>query len=182
MRDARPSSVAAIVIAGGQGTRMGGIDKPGLTLGGATLRARAVAAAKAAGLDPVIHVGPEAGDGPLAALVAGIVELAAEEAVVLAGDLVRPDLVIAALASAEASSADGTVLVDPDGQPQWLAARYRVAALRTVIAALPDGPSGMSFRAVASELDLARVRVDAAVVADIDTWQDYENAKEQFDG
>jgi len=190
MPDAHAAVPAAIVIAGGRGTRMGGIDKPGLELDGATLRERAIGAARAAGLEPIVHLGPEVDGGPVAALAAGLAGLGSEEVVVLAGDLVRPAAVIAALVGAQriapegadADGADGAVLVDPDGREQWLAARYRVAALRAALDALPDGTRDAALRAVTCGLDLRRVLVDAAVVADIDTWQDYETAKGQVDG
>ena len=197
--------LAAIVIAGGRGSRMGGIDKPGLLIAGATLRARVLGAARTAGLEPVIHVGPEVGGGPAAAMHAGLARIgsAAEEVVVLAGDLVRPDLVLAALAGGgggaradgagadsagaggagiggagtDGSGADGTVLVDPDGREQWLAGRYRVTALRAAIAALPDGPENAPLRAIMRGLDLVEVSVSAEVIADVDTWQDYDAAR-----
>ncbi len=183
------AAVAAIIIAGGRGTRMGGIDKPGLPLAGSTLRERALTAVRNAGLAPVVHVGAETGDGPAAALAAGLLGLGADEVIVLAGDLVRPDLVVAALvgeglaggASGNGAGRDGTVLVDPDGREQWLAARYRVAALREAIAALPDGPRDAPLRAITGGLDLRRVRVETAVVADIDTWQDYDAAKARLE-
>ena len=186
MRDAAAGATprippAAIVIAGGRGTRMGGIDKPGLALAGATLRERVLAAAQAAGLAPVIHVGPEAGDGPAAALDTGLAQVSSPEVVVLAGDLVRPDLVVAALL-AEPAGRDGTVLVDPDGRAQWLAARYRVAALRAAIAALSDGPRGAALRAITGGLELVRLPVEAQVIADVDTWDDYETAKQALEG
>jgi len=188
MIDAPLRPPAAIVIAGGRGTRMGGIDKPGLALGGSTLRERAIAAARRAGLDPVVHVGSETDGGPVAALAAGLAELDADdsdEVVVLAGDLVDPGLVVAALVGAahdQRRERDGAVLVDPDGREQWLAARYRVAALRTAFDALPGGPRGASFRALVRGLDLARLPAEPAVVADVDSWQDYETAKERIDG
>lgn len=166
---------------------MGGIDKPGLELAGATLRARAIAAARNAGLAPVVHVGAETGDGPAAALAAGLEQVTGTDVIVLAGDLVRPELVVAALVGAHGGALgspagrDGTVLVDPDGRDQWLAARYRVAALREAIEALPDGPRGASLRAITRGLDLARLPVAADVIADVDTWQDYEAAKVAMD-
>jgi len=186
---------------------MGGIDKPGLALGGQSLRARAIAAARAAGCSPVVHVGAEVDGGPVAAVAAGLARLddsAAVEVLVLAGDLVRPERVIAALALATSPRAaldrgtpegapggrsepagdhrDGVVLVDPDGRPQWLAARYRIDALHAALDRVPGGARDASWRAVAGDLALGRIRVDADVVADIDTWQDYEQAKGQFDG
>ena len=181
MSDARVPPLAAIVIAGGRGTRMGGIDKPGLAIGGSTLRERAMAAARSAGLAPILHLGPEVDGGPVAALAAGVAELDADAVVVLAGDLVHPEFVLVALAAAR-DGRDGAVLVDPDGREQWLAARYRVEALRAALDTLPDGPRDASFRALARDLDLVRVLVEPSVVADIDTWQDYETAKEQIDG
>lgn len=176
MSDPRTGHVAAIIIAGGAGTRMGGVDKPGLALAGSTLRDRAIAAARNAGLAPVVHVGQETGGGPTAALAAGLALLDAHEVVVLAGDLVRPGAVVAALGCARGGP-DGLVLVDPAGREQWLAGRYRVAALRDALAALPDGPGGAPLRAVTGRLDLARVAVAAEVIADVDTWDDYDAAK-----
>lgn len=202
-----PPPTAAIIVAGGRGARMGGIDKPGLDLGGRSLRARAIAAARAAGCAPVVHVGAEVDGGPVTALAAGLDHLSGADAVhvlVLAGDLVRPERVIAALAVAAGPRAllgrggpagaldgrvdladdhrDGVVLVDPDGRPQWLAGRYRIGALRAALARLPGGARNASWRALAAALVLDRFEVDAEVVADIDTWQDYEHAKGQFDG
>ena len=189
MTDARTTSTAALVVAGGLGTRMGGIDKPGLELAGVALRERALAAARDAGLNPIVHIGPETDGGPVAAIAAGIAKLvdaSAQDVVVLAGDLVRPDEVIAALTAAAGEPAgpgrDGTVLVDPDGRVQWLAAAYRIDALRSALAALEDGPRDASLRALLRGLDLHRVLADAPVVADIDTWQDYQTAKGQVDG
>jgi len=170
---ARP--LAAIVIAGGQGSRMGGVDKPALELGGATLRDRIVAAARGAGADPVIVVGREVGGGPVAALAAGLERIGpAPEALVLAGDLVRPERALALLAGPPGP--DGLVLVDPEGREQWLAGRYRVAALREALARLGD-PVDASLRRVVAGLRLRPVAADAEAVADIDTWEDYERAK-----
>lgn len=202
MPEQRPSSLAAIVVAGGGGTRMGGIDKPGLELAGTPLRERALAAARAAALNPIVHLGPEVDGGPVAALAAGLMKLAdsrAEEVVVLAGDLVRPDRVIDALLEGGAGQelragefgeaggtsggtrSDGAVLVDPDGRSQWLAARYRIDALRSALTELPGGPRDASLHALVHGLRLHRVLVDREVAADIDSWQDYETAKGQVD-
>jgi len=172
------SATAAILLAGGGGTRMDGADKPGLMLGGRTLLERAHAAAADAGLDPVVTLGREVGGGPAAALAAGIAELAAPETVVLAVDLVDPAAVIRALLGA-APGPDGLVLVDESGREQWLAARLRAAALRSAVAAFPGPIQGVSARALLAPLELARVPVPDAVIADIDTWQDYERAKER---
>ena len=101
---------AAVILAGGRATRLGGADKPGLTVGGRTLLATAIAAAQEAGTGQVIVVGPERdglpiataratvrfvreeppGAGPLAALRRGLAELpgrGADRVAVLAADL-----------------------------------------------------------------------------------------------
>lgn len=167
--------LAAIVLAGGQGSRMGGIDKPALSLDGATLLERVVAAARSAHCDPVVVVGREVGGGPVAALAAGLSGLRASEVIVLAGDLARPERVIPLLAATVAG--DAAVLIDPGGREQWLAARYRVGALRSAIDGLAGGPAGASFRAVVRGLELAFIPADAAAIADIDTWEDYERER-----
>ncbi|HXT81568.1 MAG TPA: molybdenum cofactor guanylyltransferase [Acetobacteraceae bacterium] len=79
--------VAALVLAGGRATRMGGVDKPLLELGGTSMLARIVArldlpriaisangdpARFAAFGLPVLPDGPFAGEGPLAGLLAGL--------------------------------------------------------------------------------------------------------------
>jgi len=189
-------NAAAIILAGGRGSRLGGIHKPGLELGGATLLARCIAAARLGECAPIVAVGPvmeaEGVDvwvredpplgGPAAGIAAGVECLgpdAPEWVVVLAADLVRPELVVAALAEA-APGTDGAVLIDPDGQEQWLAARYRLSALREAIrnGAAPS-LDGVSIRRLVGELALARVPAPATTTADIDTWEDLEHARDQ---
>ena len=200
----RTPSLAAIIVAGGQGSRMGGVDKPGLELDGATLRDRIAAAARAAGCAPVIVVGREIGGGPVAALAAGLERLGLparsarlgdagvedgggddddddDEILLLAGDLVRPARIVALLSQPIGDDGDAAVLVDPDGREQWLAGRYRVAALRAALAALGD-PADAALRRLVGGLRVRRVPADAAAVADIDTWEDYERAKGDRDG
>lgn len=57
-----PGTLAAVVLAGGRGERLGGADKPALHFRGRTLLRRAVDAATAAGARPVVVVGPAAAD------------------------------------------------------------------------------------------------------------------------
>jgi molybdopterin-guanine dinucleotide biosynthesis protein A len=89
----------AIVLAGGAAARLGGVDKPQLTVGGRTLLDRVVAAV--ADARRVVVVGPEQpvgrrvvfcreeppGGGPVAALAAGVPHTSADVVVVLAADL-----------------------------------------------------------------------------------------------
>lgn len=180
-------ALAALVLAGGQASRLGGVDKPGLKLDGASLLARAVAAARAAGALPVVVVGPErpgldvewareepAFGGPVAALAAGLARIDSGWALVLAADLLRADEVVAALRDA-AREGDGCLLVDADGHPQWLCGVYRVEALRAVVAGLGD-PAGASMKSLLAGLRLARHPVASDVIADVDTPADARGA------
>jgi len=189
-------NAAAIILAGGRGSRLGGVHKPGLELGGRTLIARAAAAVRGGGCAPIVAVGPVMDDvdvdawvreeppfgGPAAGLGAGVRWFGPDApawVLVLAADLVRPEAVVQALAAA-APGPDGAVLVDEDGQPQWLAARYRLAALRDAIqgADLVDS----SLRRLVGRLDLARVAAPSTTTSDIDTWEDLEHARDESPG
>jgi molybdenum cofactor guanylyltransferase len=50
--------LAAIVLAGGRGSRLGGTDKPGLVVGASTLLAAVISAAIEAGASHIVVVGP----------------------------------------------------------------------------------------------------------------------------
>ncbi|HEX3779104.1 MAG TPA: NTP transferase domain-containing protein [Pseudonocardiaceae bacterium] len=183
----------AVVVAGGAGRRLGGVDKPALVIGSTTLLDRAIAALAAA--EPVVVVGPHRptgrevrwaredppGAGPVAALAAGLTALAATapdtEVAVLAADLlaVGPgtiDRLRAALAGDP--NADGALLVDAGGHRQWLTGVWRLDALR---AALPADPVGAALRAVLGGLSVVEVTELAGETADVDTPEDLARAR-----
>lgn len=182
---------AAVILAGGAGRRLGGVDKPALLVAGATLLDRALAAVPDAA--PIAVVGPTRpttrpvtwtredppGGGPIAALAAGLRALEpgpAEEIVaVLAADLlgVRPDTV-SRLRSALGEH-DGALLVDENDHVQWLTGVWRTVALR---AAIPEHPDGLSVRRVLGQLDIAPVRALAGETADVDTPADLARARQ----
>ncbi|MGB8652451.1 MAG: molybdenum cofactor guanylyltransferase [Mycobacteriales bacterium] len=131
-----------LVLAGGSARRMGGVDKPALTVGDRTLLDRVLDAVPAeAG---VVVVGPERptarpvrwvredppGAGPVAAVRAGLPLVTADLVVLLAGDLpfLRPD-VLQQLVDAVVS--DGALLVDDTGRDQYLCSAWRTGALRS---------------------------------------------------
>ena len=189
-----PARLGAVVFAGGRGSRLGGVDKAALELGGVPLVERAVAAAEQAGVDAPIVVGPPGAaparcttvreqppySGPLAALAAALAVLPPEidEVLLLACDLVRPDEVVARLrVSAPSSDEDGVLLRDPDGRAQWLAGRYRATALRDAVAALGGDVAGRPLRRVMDALRLRPLDASAETVADIDTPEDLERAR-----
>ena len=118
-----------------------------------------------------------------AAISVDVHDVVLDDVLLLAGDLVRPERVLAPLVDSppRLEEADGFVLVDPEGREQWLAGRYRVAALRAALDALGD-PVDASLRRLLGGLRLRRVAADAEAIADIDTWEDYERAKGGRDG
>lgn len=204
MTAATPCALAmdAIVLAGGRGSRLGGVDKAGIELSGARLVERAVAAARAVSACRVAVVGPDTSavpgavsvredpplSGPLAALAAGLEALercgdekAPEWTLLLACDLVDPEAVCCTLTAGLTARGnpvrDGILLQDSEGRTQWLAGIYRVAALREGIRAvegpLADRPLRLAFARAALDLILAPERV----TADIDTPEDLDRAR-----
>lgn len=182
----------AVILAGGAAKRLGGLDKPGLAIGGTTLLDRVLAALVDA--EPVAVVGPRrptarpvrwtreqpAGSGPLAALAAGLDVLAPDppdQVAVLAADLIglRPDTPARLRAALHADpAADGVVLADGTGHPQWLTGMWRYAALR---AALPADPAGRSLRSVLTGLAVRRLPARPGEARDVDTPADLAEAR-----
>lgn len=173
----------AIVLAGGRSTRMG-VDKLALASIAGTMLYRTCTAASRWAQRMVVagpaRPGDTAGfefcveDPPFGGPVAGIaVALAAlpdssdGEVLVLAGDLSRPDEVVAKLASAEIGP-DGVALADEEGRAQYLAARYRLESLRAALSAAPRTRDIAVWR-VLSPLDLHLVPAAGGLIADVDT-------------
>ena len=175
----------ALLLAGGSGSRLGGVDKAALRLDGSTLLDRALHALD--GLDVVV-VGPPRGlpgvrvvredpplSGPASAVVAGLAELPdTAEILLLAVDVVHLPDAIAHLRRAPLG-ADGTVVVDSSGRMQWLLGRYRTAALRTAASRFGD-PAGRSLRDLLGALDLASLALPPGLEADVDTVADARRA------
>lgn len=181
---------AAIVLAGGAGRRLGGVDKAAIEIGDQTLLDRALDAVAAA--SPRVVVGPippqrlpvdvigaredPPGGGPVAAIEAGLTHVTADVVAVLACDmpLVTAELVNqlfdALVNTSPGRAADGVLLRDEDGRRQPLAALYRSAPMRRAVAALPTS-YGAAVRAVLNHLELVEVPVGNASVLDCDTWE-----------
>jgi molybdenum cofactor guanylyltransferase len=167
-----------VVLAGGRGSRLGGVVKPGLTVGGRTMLSRVLDAT--ADWSPRVVVGPDAvplpadvlrtvesppGGGPVAGTAAGLSTLlatapAVELVALLAGDLPllsAPAVTALIAAVRRASDVDGACFVDADGRRQLLCGVWRVSALTgalTGVAAERGAVSGASMRAL-----FARLRV-----------------------
>ena len=180
------ADVAAIVVGGGGGERLGGVSKPDLTLGGVRLIDRvcgvlveACGAGCVAVVPPTVRVpegvvrtleDPPSG-GPLAGIDAGLRALGVD------------DDVLVVVVSVDAPGVAGLLpaLLEPP-LDQYLMGVYRAGALRRVIdeaVAALGSVRGVGVRRVLRALALERVRVDADVCRDIDTpedvawWQDF---------
>lgn len=179
----------ALVLAGGAARRLGGVDKPGLPVGGRTLLDRVLAACADAGTTVV--VGPERatersglrwtredppGGGPVAAVAAGLRYVTAEYVLLLAADLPFLDGRTVNRLLDALPEHDGALLVDAGGRDQPLAAAYRTAALRSALAGLGD-PAGLPLRRLLGPLRLARLADPDGVSYDCDTWEDLELAR-----
>lgn len=187
-------TTAALVLAGGAARRLGGVDKPGLLVGGVPLLDRVLAAVPVDA--PVVVVGPERatarpvswvreeppGSGPLAALAAGLPSVSADRVWLLAADLPFLDRATLAALAAAADGCDGAVQLDDHGREQWLCGVWSAAALRRGLAGI-GGPAvaGGRLREVLGRLDAARVpaaaRVNPPPWSDCDTPDDLERAR-----
>lgn len=176
----------AVVLAGGRASRLGGVDKPGLTIGDRTLLDGVLVACL--GAEPIVVVGPSRPtgtavrwareepphSGPLAALAAGLRAVPPEAGVtaVLAADLpnVGPHTV-GRLRAALRTDTDGAVLVDESGHPQWLCGVWRTAVLRAALDAAGE-LADRSLRAVLATLAVTRIPAEGAEAFDVDTAAD----------
>nr|WP_320068265.1 NTP transferase domain-containing protein [Micromonospora sp. RTGN7] len=192
---------AAIVLAGGSARRMGGVDKPGLPVGGRPMRDRVLAAV--ADADVRVLVGPAGtvppgvrltresppGGGPVAAAAAGLSLLPAGTTTValLAADLplLTQDAVRALRDQLADPTVDGACLVDLDGRRQQLCGVWRVAPLRAALdrlAAARGGTlDGAAVRALLAGLAVREVPWSGTGPPpwfDCDTHEDVRRAEE----
>ncbi len=190
----RSTRFDAIVLAGGRASRLGGAAKPLLEVGGMSLLARTVAAAREAGAGRVIVAGepvledpaiewvredPPFG-GPVAAILAALPRVEAEWTLVLACDLPGIDRALALLplgAPDSLSRTDGAHLTDASGRSQWLTAVYRTSALRDAAASVPAAGRDAPVRGLVGALRLVAVQASDAATRDVDTWEDLEWAR-----
>lgn len=191
MKSTRPG-LDAVVLAGGEGRRMGGVDKPGLTVGGSTLLERVAAVVRSHSPDAgVTVVGPPRespraryvredppGSGPVPALRAGIAHVERPWFALLAADLPHLtaghlDALVHALQT-EAEGAAGAVFVDADRREQWLTGIWRTAIVREALAAY----EGRSLYRLLGPLSPRLVPLPGGHAAfDVDTPDDLARAR-----
>jgi molybdopterin-guanine dinucleotide biosynthesis protein A len=185
--------LGAVVLSGGSGSRMGGVDKASIELDDVTLLERSLAATMNA--VEVVVVGDQVpttrpvtwtledprGGGPAAGLLAGLDRFLRRPDLlaVLAVDMphVGPGT-FARLVAALEPSYDGAVLVDPDGRRQPLCAVYRRAALERARPGNPEREHGLAVRALVEPLALVEVPAVDHEAEDVDTWSDLRNLRE----
>lgn len=178
----------ALVLAGGRGSRLGGVDKAGLVVAGRSLLDRVLDAT--AGAETTVVVGPVSvpagvlattedppGGGPVAGIAAGLAALPGDAPWVLVLAVDQPDAAAAATALLGAldeapATTDALCHLDAEGHPQWLLAAYRRPALEAALA--PHGTGhGVSVRALVAGLRFAHLDRGAEHVGDVDTWADH---------
>lgn len=182
---------AAIILAGGQGSRLGGVRKADLEVGGRRLLDRVLDAV--AGSEQRIVVGYEdleipdgviitredpPGSGPAAGVAAGMAEVGDVDWVfTLACDLPAVAGAVPALLDAAATAQASTEAISASSEDrwEWLVSIHRAESLREAIRR--DGRGGVtngSMRRLYADLEWERVSVTPTSTKDIDTWEDYD--------
>lgn len=194
--DATRTAYDVVVLAGGAARRLGGADKPGVSVGGRALLDRVLTASAGGGTtvvvaDPRTTARPVTwaredppGGGPLAALEAGLRHTTAPYVVVLSADLpfLEETTVRRLVDALGGHGSEGVLITDPDGRDQPLVAAYRAAALRRELTALTaeyGGLAGLPLRRLTGALELTRI-ADPVASFDCDTWEDIAAARERI--
>lgn len=168
---------AVIILTGGTGERLGGVDKAALSYRDATLLDHVLSVVDDAAQKVV--VGPEKdlpgvvwaredppGGGPLAGLAAGLAKITEDWVAVLAVD--QPGLTADTIARLRAT---GRNAVLKDDRVQWLIGYWNAANLR---AALPGDPRNLPLRKTLLKLDPVEVSALPGEARDVDTPADLD--------
>ena len=190
--------LGAVVLTGGSGSRMGGVDKASIELDDVTLLERALSATVTA--VEVVVVGEQVptsrpvtwtredprGGGPAAGLLAGLDRFLRppDLVAVLAVDMPRVGpgtfarLLTALEDTAPGTAYDGALLVDAEGRQQCLCAVYRRVALDRVRPREREHEHGLAMRRLVEPLRVAEVAAVGEEADDIDTWTDLRRLRE----
>ncbi len=188
----RSPRLAAVVLTGGSGVRLGGADKASIEVDGTTLLERAVSATAAA--EEVVVVGepvptsrpvtwaredPPRG-GPAAGVLAGLDALRLDPGLVLVLAVDMPHVTASTVARlvhalSATPDADGAVIVDADGRQQTLAGVYRYGALAAARPSRREDEHGLPFRRLVGGMHLVTEPAIGQEARDVDTWEDLRN-------
>ena len=179
----------AVILAGGRGQRMGGLDKPSLVIAGTSLLDRVLAAC--ADCVTVVVVGPERptgrpvefahesppGGGPVAALAAGLPHVTAATVALLAADLPFLTAPVLAALQSHLATGDGALLVDDTGRDQLLAGVWRTSALRSLVEGAGP-PQGLALSRLLSGLSFLRVAAAELGTYGPEPWRDCDTPED----
>ncbi|TDN92001.1 molybdopterin-guanine dinucleotide biosynthesis protein A [Microbacterium sp. BK668] len=190
----------AVLLAGGRARRVGGAVKPLFEVGGRSLLARAVDAARGAAARPIVVAAPVldasldvswvSEEPPFGGPVAGIVAAFSRAELwdpepdwtfLLACDLPFVGAAVERLRSGILllpSDTEGVCLTDPSSRPQWLTGLYRTRALRAAARVIPDQGRDAPVRDLLEDLAIAAVAAPDDLTSDVDTWEDLHRARE----
>lgn len=189
-----PGRLGGVILAGGGGARLGGVDKARLRYAGQPLLDRALEAL--AGLEHVVVVADPSpaprwvrfvreqppGGGPASGLLAGRAAMpeAVDRLVVLAVDMPHVTAVTVQRLSRAALGHDGAFLVDASGR-RALAGVLATSGLDRVTPP-PSSRSGLPLHRLLAGLDLADVPAQGREAHDVDTPEDLREGPPETDG
>lgn len=171
----------AVVLCGGSARRLGGVDKPGLVVGGrpmldTVLLAVALASVRiCVGAPRPVPVPAEwcredpPGSGPVAGLTAALPLVSADVVILLAADL---PLLTTAAVEALVASGPGTVAVDDGGREQWLLGCWSTGLLRAGV-----GSGAPRLGDVLQHMVTRRLQLPDRAWFDVDTDADRESLR-----
>ncbi len=189
--------IDALVLAGGRSSRLNGVPKANLVVGGAALLQTTLAAAAfarrvvvvgdaetvataAPGADVTVVRESPAFGGPAAAIISGVAALdsltgePSDFTLVLACDMPRIGEAVHVLLGELRAGTDGAVSVSADGRVQSLAAVYSTPGLAVAAREHAGDARNLSVRALVAHLHPDPVEVPLGSTDDIDTWPDAE--------
>jgi molybdopterin-guanine dinucleotide biosynthesis protein A len=174
--------VDALILAGGRSSRLGGVSKSQLSVGGVSLLSRTVQAVAGSGVRLTVIVGDEGMDavvaireepafaGPVAAIAAGLRALPGDSDAILVLACDMPSVASSLPLLVSDVTGDGAIAVDR-GRRQQLAVVIRTTALGKALAGLPTVVDA-SMRDLLAGLDLTETVVPEGSTDDVDTWDD----------
>jgi molybdopterin-guanine dinucleotide biosynthesis protein A len=141
-----PADVTALILAGGKATRLGGIDKHQIVVGGRTIFERQVEVLRSCVAEIIVSSPREvagyrtvvdaiADAGPLAGIAAGLAAATTPWLLVLAGDMPNIERAVIELMLSHGDASADAVGIRIGGLPEPLCSVLRVAVWRPIAAA-----------------------------------------------